>query len=87
MKKWIALDAFPSIAPLCATSHASTVLCTVIADGTSGKVLKQQGTCDQRISAASTFKIALSLMGYDAGCLTDEHLPALRELPGLLDSL
>jgi beta-lactamase class D len=63
MKKWIALTAFLSISSLSATSQASTVLCTVIADGTSGKVLKQEGTCDRRITAASTFKIALSLMG------------------------
>lgn len=85
MKKWIALTAFLPIASLCAPSQASTVLCTVIADGTSGKVLKQQGTCDQRITAASTFKIALSLMGYDAGYLTDEHLPALPFREGYAD--
>jgi beta-lactamase class D len=87
MKKWMAATAFLSIASLSATSHASTILCTVIADGTSGKVLKQQGTCDRRITAASTFKIALSLMGYDAGYLTDEHLPALPFREGYADWL
>jgi beta-lactamase class D len=56
---------------------AAKPLCTVFADAASGKILKQEGTCDVRVTAASTFKIALSLMGYDSGYLVDEHLPAL----------
>jgi beta-lactamase class D len=59
--------------------------CTAIADATTGKVLKQEGTCDRPISPASTFKIALSLMGYDSGYLTDEHLPALPFHKGYAD--
>ena len=85
MKQWLAAATFLSLASFAATSHASTILCTVIADGTSGKILKQQGNCAQRITAASTFKIALSLMGYDAGYLTDEHLPALPFREGYPD--
>ena len=42
-----------------------------------GKILKQEGHCDERVTPASTFKIAISLMGYDSGFLTDEHAPAL----------
>ncbi|AZO57672.1 MULTISPECIES: class D beta-lactamase [unclassified Mesorhizobium] len=52
------------------------VHCTLIADAQSGKTLYQDGTCDQRFSPASTFKVPLSLIGYDAGILTDEHTPA-----------
>jgi beta-lactamase class D len=85
--KWIAATAFLWIAPFSTAAHASNILCTVIADGASGKVLRQQGTCDQRITAASTFKLALSLMGYDAGYLTDEHLPALPFREGYADWL
>ena len=85
MKQWMAAATFLSLASFAATSHASTILCTVIADGTSGKILKQQGNCDQRITAASTFKIALSLMGYDAGYLTDELFPALPFREGYPD--
>lgn len=51
--------------------------CTAIADAATGKLLKQEGVCDKRITPASTFKIAISLMGYDAGFLKDEHTPAL----------
>lgn len=62
----------------CAAGPAQgAVLCTVLADGDSGGILQQQGDCQQRLSPASTFKIPLSLMGYDAGYLTDAHHPAL----------
>ncbi|MBZ9677190.1 class D beta-lactamase [Mesorhizobium sp. ES1-1] len=52
------------------------VQCTLIADAASGKTLYQDGTCDQRFSPASTFKVPLALIGYDAGILADEHTPA-----------
>lgn len=51
------------------------VQCTVIVDAASGKTLYQDGVCDQRFSPASTFKVPLSLIGYDAGILSDEHTP------------
>jgi beta-lactamase class D len=52
-------------------------MCMVLANAATGKVFKQDGQCEQRLTPASTFKIPLSLMGYDAGYLTDEHHPAL----------
>ncbi|UVK45653.1 class D beta-lactamase [Mesorhizobium sp. AR07] len=52
------------------------VECTLILDAASGKTLYQDGVCDQRFSPASTFKVPLSLIGYDAGILSDEHTPA-----------
>ena len=39
------------------------------------KTLLQTGQCGQRYSPASTFKIAISLMGYDAGILLDRTHP------------
>jgi beta-lactamase class D len=56
-------------------------LCTVYADGASGHVLSQQGECSRRFTPASTFKVALSLMGFDSGYLSDEHHPALPYRP------
>jgi beta-lactamase class D len=56
--------------------------CTIIADGATGKVLKQEGLCDQQVTPASTFKIAIALMGFDSGYLTSEHLPLLHPHPG-----
>jgi hypothetical protein len=72
MLKWIAASAFLWLAPFATAAHASNILCTVIADGASGKVLRPQGTCDQRITAASGLRARADF---------------LRELPGLLDSV
>ncbi|RUV56030.1 class D beta-lactamase [Mesorhizobium sp. M5C.F.Ca.IN.020.29.1.1] len=52
------------------------VECTLILDAASGETLYRQGVCDQRFSPASTFKVPLSLIGYDAGILIDVHTPA-----------
>ena len=65
-------------------AQAATV-CTALADAASGKILDQQGDCGRRVTAASTFKIAISLMGYDAGFLEDEHAPVLPFRPGYPD--
>lgn len=60
-------------------------LCTAFADAATGKVLKQEGACGTRAFAASTFKIPISLMGYDSGFLTSEHAPALPFRKGYPD--
>jgi beta-lactamase class D len=75
---------FMASASLFANADAKT-LCTAVADGASGRLLTQDGTCDGRVTPASTFKIAISLMGYDAGFLSDEHSPALPFRPGYPD--
>lgn len=65
-------------AALFLANHAeAAVLCTVVADAADGKVLHQQGDCETRVTPASTFKIPLSLMGFDAGFLKDEQKPEL----------
>lgn len=61
--------------------HAAT-LCTLIADAASGQVLLTQGDCRTRVTPASTFKIPLAVMGFDAGFLTSEHAPVLNIRPG-----
>ncbi len=67
-----------------ANTDAAT-LCTALADAASGQLLKQDGTCSRQITPASTFKIAISLMGYDSGFLTDEHSPVLPFRKGYPD--
>ena len=57
-------------------AHART-LCTVIADADTGEFVVKQGRCDERVTPASTFKIALALMGFDSGFLKNEHAPVL----------
>lgn len=61
------------------------VVCTVIADARNGAVLLQEGDCATRVTPASTFKIALAVMGFDAGVLTDERTPALPFREGYPD--
>lgn len=39
------------------------------------QVLQKIGHCEQRHSPCSTFKVAISLMGYDSGILKNESLP------------
>lgn len=47
--------------------------CFLLKEG--DKTLKQEGECAKRYSPCSSFKIALALMGYDAGILEDETHP------------
>lgn len=62
---------------LVAAGAAAAPPCTFIADARSGEVLVQEGACGDRVTAASTFKIPLSLIGFDTGYLKDAHAPAL----------
>ena len=71
-------------AALAAASVANAAeICTAIADATTGKVLMQRGDCQRQVTPASTFKIPLSLMGYDAGFLKDVQAPELPFRTGL----
>lgn len=76
MSRWV-LGVLILIGTLSACAADAAALCTVLADAATGRILHQEGRCEQRLTPASTFKVALSLMGYDAGYLTDEHHPAL----------
>lgn len=70
---------------LTAAGARAETICTAFADAATGKVLEQQGICDQRVTAVSTFKIALALMGYDSGFLKDAHDPKLPFKKGYAD--
>lgn len=67
-----------------ANTHAAE-LCTAIADAATGHLLLQRGDCASRVTPASTFKIAIALMGYDAGFLKDETSPTIPFREGYLD--
>lgn len=65
------------ISILCAQNAFSKDLCTLIVAAESGKVILQEGQeCNKQVTPASTFKIAISLMGFDAGVLKNESEPA-----------
>ena len=75
--------AFSMLATVAATSSVQArVVCTALADADTGKILVQEGNCRDRVTPASTFKIPLSLMGFDAGFLQDAHAPSLPYHPG-----
>jgi beta-lactamase class D len=67
------------------TSVSAHTLCTAVAEAASAKILLQQGDCSTRTTPASTFKIAISLMGFDAGFLKDTHTPTLQYRAGYPD--
>lgn len=51
------------------------VVCMIAIDPTATAPMIQEGDCEERISSASTFKIAISLMGFDAGIFTAPDAP------------
>ena len=57
---------------LCA-SPAFAKQCFIVKE--KDKIIHQEGDCNQRYAPCSTFKIALSLIGYDSGILIDEMHP------------
>lgn len=61
--------------------------CTLLVDADSGRTLLREGQCDRRVTPASTFKVAIALMGYDSGILIDEQTPLLPFRPGYVDWL
>lgn len=77
--------ALSALALTAAPAQAAT-LCTLFADAASGRILAQEGKgCDARVTPASTFKIPIALMGFDAGILLDAHHPVWSWQPGFPD--
>lgn len=72
----ISISTFPNAHAAPPKPPAPILTCTVILDVASGKTLVRNGTCDQGVSPASTFKVPLAVMGYDAGILKDAQTPA-----------
>ena len=63
--------------PGSASRPSAALDCTIMVDAASGAVVVREGGCDERVTPASTFKIAISLMGFDSGVLRDERTPYL----------
>jgi beta-lactamase class D len=73
------------LAGLASSAVYARTICTVVADASTRQILVQQGDCSSRVTPASTFKIAISLMGFDSGFLKDEHAPVLPYREGYVD--
>ena len=85
MKSLMALGLLAGVALPAAGQDA--IRCTLLVDAATGKVLVREGQCEQRVTPASTFKVALSLMGYDSGILADESTPQWPFREGYADWL
>lgn len=72
------------VAALPAAANAKPV-CTVIADADSGTLRLEDGDCRTRVTPASTFKVALAVIGFDAGFLVDANQPSLPYREGYPD--
>lgn len=66
-------------------SAEERVICSLAVEIGSPTPLIQEGNCDERISAASTFKIAISLMGFDAGLFSTPDAPEWPYKEGYAD--
>ncbi len=64
---------------------AAAAECLLVTDAQTRTVVAQSGACMARHSPFSTFKIAISLMAFDAGLLESAALPVLETEPGLAD--
>lgn len=58
------------------------VICTLVADARTGVILIEDGDCSTRVTPASTFKIPLAVMAYDAGILMNVTAPVMQFRPG-----
>lgn len=82
MKKTIL---FLSVGLLLSTSTLADTKCFLAKENNT--VIKQEGDCKSRYAPYSTFKIAISLMGYEEGLLVDETHPELPFKAGYTDWL
>lgn len=70
MKKYIFILVVGCLTNVMACAHTKCFLAKE-----NSLILKKQGDCVARHAPCSTFKIAISLMGFDSGILADLHTP------------
>lgn len=64
---------------------SAATLCTLVADAATGQTVASRGDCATRFTPASTFKIPLAVMAFEAGLLENEHAPVMTFREGLAD--
>ncbi|SMQ85265.1 beta-lactamase class D [Devosia lucknowensis] len=72
--KPLAVLAVIAFALLPAPVHAATI-CTIVADADTRNVLLAEGDCETRVTPASTFKVPLAVMAFDAGIIASPTEP------------
>lgn len=61
---------------LIAVPARAELTCALLVEADGGAILARTGDCDRPVTPASTFKVPLAVMGFDAGILTDAEQPA-----------
>lgn len=77
---------FLNLFALTFASNAKAIGCFIVA-ANNHIILEEGNCCDKSFTPASTFKIAISLMGFDSGILLDEERPIWDFKPGYADWL
>lgn len=72
----VALSTLAASAASLPPVQAKTI-CTLVMDGATAAVLLEEGDCRSRVTPASTFKVPLAVMAFDAGILENEHAPVM----------
>ena len=75
MKEIILIVTATLIALATPVAAEERVVCTLALEIGADAPVIDEGDCEDRISSASTFKIAISLMGFDSGILTSPDAP------------
>lgn len=70
---------------LAAQPGQAATICTLVADPATRTVLLAEGDCASRVTPASTFKVPLAVMAFDAGIITSAHEPTYRFKEGYAD--
>ena len=85
MSKIVLAAASAVLAFTLAARAEERVVCMIAIDPTESAPLIHEGACEERISPASTFKVAISLMGFDAGIFTAPDAPEWPFKEGYVD--
>jgi len=75
MSKTLLVAALGLLLSVLPANAEERVICSLAVEIGSPTPLIREGNCDNQISAASTFKIAISLMGFDAGLFSTPDAP------------
>ncbi len=75
--RWFIAALVSFVIAIPARAALAETLCTLVADAATGAVLLEEGDCQARVTPASTFKLPLAVMGFDAGFLRDAGHPVL----------
>lgn len=85
MRKFGFIAAMIPMALSIPAAAAERTVCTLVQEVGTPAPLIRDGACGRRISSASTFKVAISLMGFDSGILTSPDTPELPFRAGYVD--